>query len=136
MSTPTTAPTLTGEYTLDAAHTRIGFVARHAMVTKVRGSFNQFEGRGYFDAAEPANSNLRVTIRAASIDTRSADRDGGFRGSACGRLSTTTAIQQSFGGFFLSRAVGRSVASIQELSWAGAPVLTASAIRTSSSRIA
>ena len=79
MSTPTTVPTLTGEYTLDPAHTRIGFVARHAMVTKVRGSFNQFEGRGYFDAAEPANSNLRVTIRAASIDTRSTDRDGHLR---------------------------------------------------------
>jgi polyisoprenoid-binding protein YceI len=79
MSTTTTVPTLTGEYTLDPAHTRIGFVARHAMVTKVRGSFNQFEGRGYFDAAEPANSNFRVTIRAASIDTRNADRDGHLR---------------------------------------------------------
>ena len=39
MSTAT-APALTdltGTYTLDPAHTRIGFVARHAMVTKVRG---------------------------------------------------------------------------------------------------
>ena len=35
---------LTGTYTLDPTHTRIGFVARHAMVTKVRGSFNEFEG--------------------------------------------------------------------------------------------
>jgi polyisoprenoid-binding protein YceI len=45
--TTTTAPAytdLTGTYTLDPAHTRIGFVARHAMVTKVRGAFNEFEG--------------------------------------------------------------------------------------------
>jgi polyisoprenoid-binding protein YceI len=59
MSTTTTVPaTLTGSYTLDPTHTRIGFVARHAMVTKVRGSFNEFEGSGYFDAENPANSHL------------------------------------------------------------------------------
>ena len=39
------------------SHSRIGFVARHAMVTKVRGSFNEFEGTGYFDADQPANSH-------------------------------------------------------------------------------
>ena len=33
---------LTGTYTLDPAHSRIGFTARHAMVTKVRGAFNDF----------------------------------------------------------------------------------------------
>ena len=79
MSTTATARTLTGEYTLDPAHSRIGFVARHAMVTKVRGSFNDFDGDGYFDAEEPANSKLQVTIKAASIDTRNADRDAHLR---------------------------------------------------------
>ena len=82
MSITTTTPTiqdLTGEYTVDAAHSRIGFVARHAMVTKVRGSFNEFEGRGYFDAADPSRSTLEVTIQAASIDTRNADRDAHLR---------------------------------------------------------
>ena len=79
MSTTAPALTLTGEYTLDPAHSRIGFVARHAMVTKVRGSFNEFEGSGYFDAEEPANSSLEVTIKAASIDTRNADRDSHLR---------------------------------------------------------
>ena len=33
-----------GTYVLDPTHTRIGFVARHLMVTKVRGSFREFEG--------------------------------------------------------------------------------------------
>ena len=81
MSTAT-APALaelTGTYTLDPAHTRIGFVARHAMVTKVRGAFNEFEGTATLDGANPANSSVQVTINADSIDTRNAQRDGHLR---------------------------------------------------------
>src|ERR1700759_3726288 len=70
---------LTGTYTLDPAHTRIGFVARHAMVTKVRGAFNEFEGTATLDGANPASSSARVTISTASIDTRNAQRDGHLR---------------------------------------------------------
>jgi polyisoprenoid-binding protein YceI len=70
---------ITGTYALDTTHSRIGFVARHAMVTKVRGSFNEFEGSGFFDADQPSNSQLAVTIQAASIDTRNADRDAHLR---------------------------------------------------------
>ncbi len=73
MST-TTIPA--GTYAIDASHSRIGFVARHAMVTKVRGSFNEFAGSGVVDADNLANSHLQLTIQAASIDTRNADRDG------------------------------------------------------------
>ena len=76
MTTATVPTTLTGTYAIDPTHSRIGFVARHAMVTKVRGSFNEFEGSGYFDAGNPANSHLSLSIQAASIDTRNADRDG------------------------------------------------------------
>ena len=70
---------LTGTYTLDPAHTRIGFVARHAMVTKVRGSFDEFAGTAVLDGANPANSRVEVTIEAASIDTRNAQRDEHLR---------------------------------------------------------
>jgi len=70
---------LTGTYTLDPTHTRIGFVARHAMVTKVRGSFNEFEGTAAIDGDNPAASSVRVTIDAASIDTRNAQRDAHLR---------------------------------------------------------
>jgi polyisoprenoid-binding protein YceI len=80
--TTATAPALTeltGTYTLDPAHTRIGFVARHAMVTKVRGAFNEFEGTATLDGANPANSSAQVTISTASIDTRNAQRDGHLR---------------------------------------------------------
>jgi len=72
---------LTGTYTLDPAHTRIGFVARHAMVTKVRGAFNEFTGTAVLDGAHPENSTVQVTIQAASIDTRNAQRDGHLRGN-------------------------------------------------------
>ena len=79
MSTITIPSTLTGSYTIDPSHSRIGFVARHAMVTKVRGSFNDFEGVASLDADDPAESTVRLTIQAASIDTRNADRDGHLR---------------------------------------------------------
>ena len=70
---------LTGNYNLDPAHTRIGFSARHAMVTKVRGAFNEFTGSGYFDEADPARSSVELTIKVASIDTRNPDRDAHLR---------------------------------------------------------
>ena len=79
MSTITAAENLTGQYTIDPSHSRIGFVARHAMVTKVRGSFNEFEGGGYFDANDPSKSRLELTVKAASIDTRNPDRDAHLR---------------------------------------------------------
>ena len=81
MSVTTLPTSLTGTYTIDPSHSRVGFVARHAMVTKVRGSFNEFSGSGSFDAENPDNSSLHVTIQAASIDTRNADRDAHLRGN-------------------------------------------------------
>lgn len=72
---------LTGDYTIDAAHTRIGFVARHAMVTKVRGAFNDFTGTAHIDGEHPERSSVELVIRAGSIDTRNADRDGHLRGN-------------------------------------------------------
>jgi polyisoprenoid-binding protein YceI len=77
--TTTVTPELSGTYTLDPAHTRIGFVARHAMVTKVRGSFNDFSGTAVVDAEKPEQSSVSLTIQVASIDTRNADRDGHLR---------------------------------------------------------
>ncbi len=77
--TTQTLGTLTGDYVVDAAHSRIGFVARHAMVTKVRGQFNEFDGKAYLDFKDPAKSRAEVTIHVASIDTRNAQRDGHLR---------------------------------------------------------
>src|SRR5919205_873859 len=70
---------VTGDYAVDVAHTRIGIRARHAMVTTVRGSFTDFEGRAHLDTAKPAASSVALRIRTASIDTGVADRDAHLR---------------------------------------------------------
>jgi polyisoprenoid-binding protein YceI len=70
---------LTGDYQLDPAHTAIYFVARHAMVTSVRGYFHEFEGRLHLDADNPAASTASVTIKVASIDTGQEQRDAHLR---------------------------------------------------------
>lgn len=67
---------LTGTWTLDDTHTRLGFSARHAMVAKVRGSFNDFTGTVTVPAEGIAGASVEVTVNASSIDTRNADRDG------------------------------------------------------------
>jgi polyisoprenoid-binding protein YceI len=71
MSVLSTLPA--GTFAIDASHSRVGFSARHAMVTKVRGSFNDYTGSAVI--ADGA-ANLSIEINVASIDTRSADRDG------------------------------------------------------------
>ncbi|HEY1133457.1 MAG TPA: YceI family protein [Nocardioides sp.] len=67
---------IAGDYALDITHTRFGFSVRHAMVTTVRGSFKEFAGTAHVDTTTPANSKVDITIKAASIDTGNADRDG------------------------------------------------------------
>src|SRR3954447_21560161 len=71
--------TLTGTYTLDPTHSRFGFVARHAMVTKVRGSFNEFEGTAVIDGDEPSRSHVSVALKVASVDTSNEMRDNHLR---------------------------------------------------------
>ena len=76
---PAALADLAGTWTIDASHTRIGFVARHAMVTKVRGAFNEFEGSAVIDGEDFTQSTATLTIKAASIDTRNEQRDGHLR---------------------------------------------------------
>jgi polyisoprenoid-binding protein YceI len=78
-TTTTDFAALTGTYTLDAAHSRLGFVARHAMVTKVRGAFNEFEGSTAIDGTDPSKSSVRIALKVHSIDTRNGQRDGHLR---------------------------------------------------------
>ncbi|MDT6986958.1 YceI family protein [Streptomyces lusitanus] len=70
---------LTGEYELDPAHTTIGFVARHAMVTNVKGHFKEFSGTLHLDGADPSKSTASLDVAMDSIDTGNADRDGHLR---------------------------------------------------------
>ncbi len=68
-----------GDYALDPTHSRLGFSTRHAMVTTVRGAFTDFSGEAVVDTENPVASKVTVTIKAASIDTGVADRDGHLR---------------------------------------------------------
>ena len=70
---------LTGTYTIDPSHSRLGFVARHAMVTKVRGNFGTFEGTVTVDGANPGASSVTVTATMDSVDTGDASRDEHLR---------------------------------------------------------
>ena len=67
-----------GVYDLDQAHTTVEFVARHLMITKVRGRFATFSGS--INVAEvPEESSVEVTIDAASINTSQDQRDEHLR---------------------------------------------------------
>ncbi|CAM5703994.1 YceI family protein [Streptomyces aurantiogriseus] len=81
MTTTTQLGELTGDYVLDTAHTRIGFAARAAMITKVRGQFDEFEGSAHLDGDAPSKSTARLTIRTKSVQTRNPKRDDHLRGN-------------------------------------------------------
>ncbi|GGP49518.1 YceI family protein [Streptomyces abikoensis] len=66
---------LTGDYTIDPAHSSIGFTVRHAMVTNVKGSFTQHEGTLRLDGSDPARSTAAIDVRIDSVDTGIKDRD-------------------------------------------------------------
>jgi polyisoprenoid-binding protein YceI len=67
-----------GRYVLDPTHTTVGFLAKHLMVAKVRGRFGTFDGAVTI-AEHPLASSVEVAIDAASIDTRTEDRDAHLR---------------------------------------------------------
>ncbi|WP_030223153.1 YceI family protein [Streptomyces bikiniensis] len=70
---------LTGDYTVDPAHSSIGFTVRHAMVTNVRGTFAEHEGTLKLDGTDPGASTASIDVKIASVDTGIADRDNHLR---------------------------------------------------------
>jgi polyisoprenoid-binding protein YceI len=67
-----------GTWALDPAHTTIEFEAKHLMVAKVRGRFTEFEGALRI-ADDPTQSSVTVTIKAATLDTQTQQRDDHLR---------------------------------------------------------
>ena len=67
-----------GTFALDPYHTRVGFSARHLMVSKVRGEFREVSGT-ITVPADPLKTSAEVVIKAASIDTRVEMRDNHIR---------------------------------------------------------
>ena len=67
-----------GTYVIDPTHSKIEAVARHLMVTKVRGHFAEYEGT-IVVADDPRQSSVEITIQADSITTGTDDRDAHLR---------------------------------------------------------
>jgi polyisoprenoid-binding protein YceI len=67
-----------GTWTVDVSHSTVGFVARHLMITKVRGRFTEFSG-SIAVAANPLESTLEATVELGSVDTGDAARDEHLR---------------------------------------------------------
>jgi polyisoprenoid-binding protein YceI len=67
-------------FVIDKGHSEVGFQIRH-MMSKVRGRFNEFEGRIVADRARPEVSSVELTIQATSIDTANPNRDKDLRGA-------------------------------------------------------
>jgi polyisoprenoid-binding protein YceI len=67
-------PVSTRTFTIDKAHSEATFQVRH-LLTKVRGQFSEFAGTIQFNDEAPEQSSVSFTIQAASIDTKTIDRD-------------------------------------------------------------
>jgi polyisoprenoid-binding protein YceI len=70
---------IAGSWDIDVAHSHIGFVARHLMVSKVRGNFTKFEGE-IVTGANPAESSATATIDMTSFSTGNEMRDNDVKG--------------------------------------------------------
>ena len=72
------APALTA-WTIDAAHSQVGFAVKHLMISTVRGRFGALSGTVEFPEGDYNAARVDVTIDAASIDTREERRDTHLR---------------------------------------------------------
>ena len=96
-----------GTYQLDASHTNVGFVVRHLMVSKVRGSFRQVSGTVVI-GEDPSQSSVEVEVDLESIDTRDPKRDEHLRSAdffdtEANKTMTfrSTSVRQADGDFWL-----------------------------------
>jgi len=69
---------VTGTWTIDPAHSDVGFVIRHLMISNVRGHFTRFAGQ-IVTAEDPLKSEVTATIDMTSIDTANTTRDAHLR---------------------------------------------------------
>jgi polyisoprenoid-binding protein YceI len=69
---------IAGTWNIDPVHSHVGFVARHLMVSKVRGNFTKFEGQ-IVTAADPLQSTATATIDTTSFDTSNEQRNNDIK---------------------------------------------------------
>ena len=75
----TASPTSKTTWKLDPSHSTIEFVAKHMMITTVKGRFTEFDGTILANEQNIADSKVDVVMKAGSLDTRSDQRDQHLR---------------------------------------------------------
>lgn len=68
------------KWTIDAAHSEIGFKVRHLMIANVMGVFKNFDATIYVSDKNFATAEIDVWIEAASITTGNKKRDDHLKG--------------------------------------------------------
>jgi polyisoprenoid-binding protein YceI len=76
---PGTTPRATSTWTIDPAHTHVGFAIKHLMIATVRGRFMQVEGTVTVDESDPTTASIDITIPTASVSTGDEKRDAHLR---------------------------------------------------------
>ena len=66
-------------WNIDAAHSTVGFSAKHMMFTTVRGTFSEFDAKLEFDPENPGDASVEATIQLAGVNTGAPDRDNHLR---------------------------------------------------------
>jgi polyisoprenoid-binding protein YceI len=82
MTAPATSAPTAGAKTawkLDPTHTLVEFSAKHLMITTVKGRIGEIAGTIYSDETDPKKSSVEATLLAASLDTRTDQRDQHLR---------------------------------------------------------
>ena len=134
MTTSTAAATVpgyvAGTWEIDPVHSEVGFVARHMMVSKVRGRFTSFSGELVL-GEDPLQSSVTATIDLTSIQTGNEQRDQHIRSADFFEVETyptmtyaSTGIREDEDGFVLEgeltlKGVTRSVPLKLELNGFG-----------------
>lgn len=72
---------IAGTWDIDPVHSHVGFVARHLMVSKVRGQFTEFEGQ-IVTADDPLQSSASLSVNTNSIETSNEQRNNDVKGEA------------------------------------------------------
>lgn len=67
------------EFSIQSTHSTISFLARHLLVSKVRGQFSKWTGKLALDLDDPGQSAVTAEIDVASLDTQAGDRDAQLR---------------------------------------------------------
>jgi polyisoprenoid-binding protein YceI len=78
MATRTTPLIPTGTWTVDPAHSSVGFSVKHMGIANVRGKFTEFEGMLEMEESL-SDCGAHGTVKVASIDTGESDRDEHLR---------------------------------------------------------